>query len=279
MTTHRRRAGGTPAPRPFAPAAIPPTEPLPPRPGEPVHPRTTATGAFPPPAIRHYRFVRSLGAGGMGRVYLYKDTKLQRDVAIKFVRELANRAAILSEAQAAAQVRHPGVVAIHEVDEESGFIVFEYVDGQPLNACLPVSSDRLLPLARDIARALAEVHGTGLVHGDIKPANIMLETATASPKLIDFGLAFHHDESLAGDASPIAGTPAYLAPELPGRQPAESSLRRLRLRRAAPPDRHRRATARATFRGHSARPPARPGRRRPSAAVGARRPHRRLPCN
>jgi formylglycine-generating enzyme required for sulfatase activity len=160
----------------------------------------------------------------MGRVYLYKDTKLQRDVAIKFVRELANRAAILSEAQAAAQVRHPGVVAIHEVDEESGFIVFEYVDGQPLHACIPVSSDRLLPLARDIARALAEVHGKGLVHGDIKPANIMLETATASPKLIDFGLAFHHDESLASDESPVAGTPAFLAPELQiGSQPSPAS--------------------------------------------------------
>lgn len=224
MSTNRRRAGGAPGSPPFAPAAIPPTEPLPPRVGGPLNPHDAATGAFPPQTIRHYQFVRSLGAGGMGRVYLYKDTKLQRNVAIKFVREVANRAAILSEAQAAAQLRHPGVVAIHEVDEENGFIVFEYVDGQPLNACIPVSSDRLLPLARGIARALAEVHGTGLVHGDIKPANIMLDTATASPKLIDFGLAFHHGESLAGDASPIAGTPAYLAPELQaGSQPSPAS--------------------------------------------------------
>jgi serine/threonine protein kinase/formylglycine-generating enzyme required for sulfatase activity len=224
MSTNSQRARPEYAAPPFEPDLITPTQPLSGSPGEPVRSRAAATGDFPPRVLRHYRLVRPLGAGGMGRVYLYRDTKLQRAVAIKFVRELANRADVLREAQAAARIRHPNVVAIHEVDEEHGFIVFEYVAGQRLDTCIPVASTRLLPLARDIARALAEVHGKGLVHGDIKPANIILDDENGSPRLIDFGLALHHGEPLSGEHACIPGTPAYLAPELrAGNQPSTAS--------------------------------------------------------
>jgi formylglycine-generating enzyme required for sulfatase activity/predicted Ser/Thr protein kinase len=224
MSTDRKKAQRDHRPHPFAPGALTPTEPLTQGTGEPAHPRPAAIGERIPKVIRHYQHLRCLGAGGMGEVHQYRDTKLQRFVAIKFLRDLVNRANILDEAQAAAQVRHPCVVAIYEVDEAHGFIVFEYVDGQRLDTCIPLASEKLLPIARDIARALAEVHGKGLVHGDIKPANIILEAETDSPKLIDFGLAVYHDAALAREPGGIPGTPAYRAPELAaGHRPSPAS--------------------------------------------------------
>ena len=213
-----------------------PTEPLANAPAPRERPRAAGAAWSPPRVLRHYEHQRALGAGGMGYVHLYRDTKLQRLVAIKLIREREDRAQVLREARAAARIQHPNVVAIYEVDEDQGLIVTEYIAGQRLDAHpLPIAQPALLPLARDIARGLAEVHRCSMVHGDIKPANVIIEARTGRPKLIDFGLARHHSpqglpsgpgHEAGGPAASraVAGTPPYTAPELwTGQPPSPAS--------------------------------------------------------
>jgi eukaryotic-like serine/threonine-protein kinase len=149
--------------------------------------------------LGRYEVRRLLGAGGMGEVYLAEDTKLKRRVAIKFLPSdaIANDQAnkrLLREAQAAAKLDHPNICAVHEVAEEAGrnFIVMPYVDGETLD--LRIKRQLLddlsesLAIAAQVAEALAEAHGHGIIHRDIKPSNIII-TPRGQAKVMDFGLA------------------------------------------------------------------------------------------
>src|SRR5205085_238660 len=147
--------------------------------------------------LGHYEIRSTLGEGGMGKVYLAKDKKLKRKVALK-VLPAANRvdeearSRLLREAQAAAALEHPNICAIYEVDEESdrSYIAMQYVEGETLEARMAkerLSVEDSLNIALQIADALTEAHAHGIIHRDIKPSNIML-TARNQVKVLDFGL-------------------------------------------------------------------------------------------
>ncbi len=174
----------------------------------------------------------------MGVVYRARDTHLQRTVALKVLREqpeLSTPDLLLKEARAVSALNHPNICTVHEVREEAGqvFIVMEYVDGRPVHEQIPINglpADSLLRYAIQIADGLAHAHDRGVLHRDIKSANVMI-TREGRAKIVDFGLASRfdqvpHDEvtrsnsPVPGDSS-LAGTLAYIAPEvLQGAQPS-----------------------------------------------------------
>ena len=173
--------------------------------------------------ISHYKILSELGKGAMGVVYKAQDLKLQRPVALKFLpsNSLGNeeaKARFLREARAAAALQHPNICTVYEIDEVDGrtFIAMAYLEGDELTKSIekgPLSVERLLDIAIQVARGLQEAHGKGVVHRDIKPANIM-DTTSGQAVLMDFGLA-----QLASAASKLTregttlGTSAYMSPE------------------------------------------------------------------
>jgi class 3 adenylate cyclase/predicted ATPase len=196
-------------------------------PGLRSHPDAGTTGPpgsvpAPPAAFGRYQVRRTLGAGGGGAVYLGDDTELGRPVAIKVLRGGAGRAQAdkepaLREARRLAQLRHPGIVAVHDVGVHEGqvYVVSDYLDGPDVGRWLlhhRPSWPEAASVAAAVADALAHAHARLIVHRDVKPANILL-TAEGAPVLVDFGLAL--DETQAGgDAKGvIAGTPWYMSPE------------------------------------------------------------------
>jgi serine/threonine protein kinase len=172
-----------------------------------------------------YRVLELLGSGGMGLVFRAEDVRLKRPVALKVIRPTlaANAAArerFLREAQAAAAVEHDHIVTIHQVGEDRSipFIAMPLLRGESLQrrldreGRLPVSE--IIRIGREVAEGLAAAHQRGLVHRDVKPANVWLEGPGGRVKLLDFGLARAAavDSHLTGPGQ-IVGTPAYMAPE------------------------------------------------------------------
>ena len=148
-------------------------------------------------SISHYKLVSQLGEGGMGVVYKAEDTKLNRQVALKFLAQhlLDDEEAkerFLREAQAAAALHHPNICPVHEIDEVDGktFISMAFLEGDTLEDRIaegPLSIKDALDVARQVADGLDAAHEKGVFHRDIKPANIMVD-AKGRATIMDFGL-------------------------------------------------------------------------------------------
>ncbi|WP_437987837.1 nSTAND1 domain-containing NTPase [Sorangium sp. So ce117] len=201
--------------------------------------------------IKHYEIIRKLGRGGMGIVYLARDTKLGRLVAIKLLSEYSGQGIerFLAEARATARCRHENIVVIHEVDEICGhpYLVLEYIKGRTLSEWLaqrehpsapgllaaigpsgPMPPGQVVELMIPVVRALVCAHELGIVHRDLKPDNILIDDAGCI-KVLDFGIAKQLDVQMMstitgaraalagggdlGHRSAIIGTPAYMSPE------------------------------------------------------------------
>jgi hypothetical protein len=178
--------------------------------------------------LGRYRVESEVGRGAMGVVYRARDPKIDRDVAIKTIslagqdsgEELEYRERFLQEARAAGRLSHPGIVGIFDASEDPStrepFLVMEYVPGEPLSKILRAAGGKLpahdaLRFSLQIAEALAYAHSHGVIHGDIKPANVLI-TDDGHAKIADFGVArFNH--GLVTNTGKIFGSPAYMAPE------------------------------------------------------------------
>ena len=184
-------------------------------------------------SLGHYQVLEKAGTGGMGVVYRAYDRQLERDVAIKLLAgepETTSRMRLLDEARAAARLAHPGICAVYGVTSANGHacIVMEFVPGEPLADLLkngPLGTDEVIRFGGQLAEALAHAHERGVIHGDIKSANILV-TPERRIKILDFGLARRMRPATSptpGPAFPmgaLAGTVAYMAPELLlGREP------------------------------------------------------------
>jgi len=167
-----------------------------------------------------YRILGVLGRGGMGEVYHAHDSKLDQEVALKFLPEAAADQSLLdrfhAEVRIARQVSHPNVCRVYDMGEMEGtpFISMEYVDGEDLRSLLRrigrLPGDKAIEISRKLCAGLAAAHGTGVLHRDLKPANIMID-GEGQVHIMDFGLA-----ALTGDIEKRdvrSGTPAYRAPE------------------------------------------------------------------
>ena len=196
-------------------------------------------------SVGRYELLRELGRGGMGVVYLARDTRLARRVAIKFLLggslELSEH--FMREARTTAACQHENIVIVHEVDEHCGvpYLVLEYLEGRNLRETIngrQLSPRRVIELMLPVARALARAHAVNIVHRDLKPENVFL-TSSGSIKVLDFGIAALRDEQAAsssirpssappqagaddeddgldGNTALVtnhAGTPPYMSPE------------------------------------------------------------------
>jgi eukaryotic-like serine/threonine-protein kinase len=180
--------------------------------------------------LGHYEIKSTLGVGGMGEVYRARDSRLNRDVAIKVLREDGASADLRSrferEARAVAALNHPNIIAVYDFGIEAGqqYIVSEFLEGESLRSLLhgkPLPVRKLVDIATQVADALDAAHAAGIVHRDIKPANIFI-TRRGHAKVLDFGLAKIADaqspdastiEGPVTDPGTVLGTVSYMSPE------------------------------------------------------------------
>ncbi len=213
------------------------------------------TALRPGRSVGRYRIRRAVGSGSFGSVFAAWDLRLERMVALKVLKRnvFESRQTVLAEARAAARLASPNVCTIYSVDEEDGLplIAMEYLDGVPLSQLIEKGLEQgsALALARQIAAGLADAHECGIVHGDLKPANVIV-TGRGVAKIVDFGLATaasragdggQAKDAAGGKAGPgaeterldatvdfvapgarstIRGTPAYMSPEQASALPA-----------------------------------------------------------
>jgi serine/threonine-protein kinase len=187
--------------------------------------------------LLHYRVISKIGAGGMGDVYLAEDTKLDRKVAIKFLRDDFSKdadklARFVREAKAASALNHPHILTVYEIGEveDTSYIATEYIEGATLRDILhkkePLQLSQVLKIGVQVSEALAAAHAAGIVHRDIKPENIMIRK-DGYAKVLDFGLAKLSEqkapENVSAEGETIAlvhtnpgtvmGTANYMSPE------------------------------------------------------------------
>jgi serine/threonine-protein kinase len=172
--------------------------------------------------VLHYKITEELGRGGMGVVYKAEDTKLGRDVALKFISSKAvdvtvEKSRFMHEARAAASLSHPNICTIHEINDFEGnpFIAMEFIEGRNLKSAIeagPLGLDDAVNIAVQVAEGLTAAHEKGVVHRDIKSANIMI-TEKGKVKIMDFGLAKSTGRTQLTREGTTLGTVAYMSPE------------------------------------------------------------------
>jgi len=178
--------------------------------------------------IGNFEIVEMIGRGGMGVVYLARDTKLKRSVAVKsmpskLTDDSTARMRFRREAELLASLNHPNIAVIHEIveEEEAGYLILEYVPGHTLSQRIagePLTVEQALSTGKQIARAISAAHKKGIVHRDLKPGNIKI-TPDGQVKVLDFGLAKAvvsegtEYETTATQLGRVLGTPAYMSPE------------------------------------------------------------------
>lgn len=183
--------------------------------------------------LNHYQILREIGGGAMGRIFLARDTRLDRSVAIKMlppalVADPVRRQRFERESKALAALNHPNVVTIHSVEESEGqpFLVMEWIEGRSLEELIPpggMELPRYLEIAVPMVEAVSQAHHAGIVHRDLKPANVMVRDDGVL-KVVDFGISMIEPETLAegqGEADRqrltqvgvVVGTLPYMSPE------------------------------------------------------------------
>ncbi len=184
----------------------------------------TSSASSAPATVLHYRVIEKIGEGGMGTVFKAEDQRLARVVAIKRLASAHGEAEtarirLVREARAASALNHPNIVTVHAIEEEGGeaFIVMEHLEGETLAALTargPLEPSRVSAFGAAIADALACAHAAGLVHRDVKPANLIL-TSRGVIKLMDFGIAKQDGGELPALTADelIVGTAPYMSPE------------------------------------------------------------------
>ncbi len=188
----------------------------------PSSPRPRPPEGKMPSAPSRYSMIARIGGGGMGIVYRARDERLERDVALKFLpahlsADPAAKKRFLVEARAAASIEHPNICTVHEIgemDDGQLYIVMGYYDGVTLDQLIargPLALPEALRIAAEVARGLGKAHDSGIVHRDVKPANIMV-TADGIVTILDFGIAKLSDLSFTQTGT-VIGTVAYMSPE------------------------------------------------------------------
>ena len=180
--------------------------------------------------ISHYKILEKLGEGGMGVVYKATDTKLERTVALKFLasdrlEDEEHKARFRREARAAAALDHPNICTVYEIDEADGqtFLAMPYLEGSTVRQKVkqrPLKLDEALDIAIQAGEGLRAAHAKGIVHRDIKSANLMV-SPQGQVKVMDFGLAQAADQSLLTKTETLLGTPVYMSPEQAQRLPTD----------------------------------------------------------